>query len=110
LNADVIQFAPGTAKADIREQDFGVPEDAAMFWNYRTDVGETRDLTYPGAEEHDVPFDDCHALAKGLKQVSVQCQFYVEPGVTHGFIERGRPVPSADISIKRAADFLCGIR
>ena len=58
------------------------------------------------AAEHDVLLDDNLALAAALKKARVPCQLHVETGVTHGFINRGRLVPSADTSIIRAANFL----
>lgn len=58
------------------------------------------------AAEHDVLFDDNRAFADRLTQAGVPVDFHVEAGVTHGYINRGRLVPAANASIRRAAGFL----
>lgn len=62
------------------------------------------------AAEHDVLLDDSRRMAKRLTEAGVDVEFYVEPGVTHGFINRGRLVPSARQSVGRAAAFLKRLR
>lgn len=58
------------------------------------------------AAEHDVLLDDSVNLATALRAAGVSTEFHTEPGVTHGFINRGRLVPSANHSIARAARFV----
>lgn len=58
------------------------------------------------AAEHDVLRDDSVALAAALEAAGVATDFHIEPGVTHGFINRGRLVPSANHSLARAAGFV----
>ncbi|MCG6903296.1 MAG: alpha/beta hydrolase [Rhodobacter sp.] len=58
------------------------------------------------AAEHDVLLDENRAMAEALRQAGVPTDFHIEPGVTHGFINRGRLVPAADASIARAGEFL----
>jgi len=61
------------------------------------------------AAEHDVLLDDNLAFVKALQAAGVSVSSHVEPGVTHGFINRGRLVPSADRSISIAAKFLASL-
>jgi acetyl esterase len=61
------------------------------------------------AAELDVLADDSRALAGMLKAAGVPHRLHVEPGVTHGFINRGRLVPSADACLDRAATFLADL-
>ncbi|MXU64883.1 alpha/beta hydrolase fold domain-containing protein [Oceanomicrobium pacificus] len=58
------------------------------------------------AAELDVLLDDSRAFAAALAQAGTAHEFHIEPGVTHGFINRGRLVPSADRAVARAAGFL----
>ncbi len=58
------------------------------------------------AAEHDVLLDDSRVMAKLLRAAGVPTDLHVEPGVTHGFINRGRLVPAANACIARAAQFL----
>jgi len=55
------------------------------------------------AAEHDVLLDDNRAFADALAGAGVPVRLHIEPGVTHGFLNRGRLVPSADAAVKRAA-------
>lgn len=54
------------------------------------------------AAECDVLADDSRALAAKMPQASL----HIEPGVTHGFINRGRLIPAADRCLSQAAHFL----
>lgn len=54
----------------------------------------------------DVLRDDTTTLAERLTLLSIPHSLHVEPGVTHGFINRGRLVPAADACLTRAARFL----
>lgn len=54
----------------------------------------------------DVLRDDTLALARRLAALDAPHLLEVEPGVTHGFINRGRHVPAADACLSRAARFL----
>jgi acetyl esterase len=54
----------------------------------------------------DVLRDDTLSLARRLSQLGVSHRLHTEPGVVHGFINRGRMVPAADSCLKRAAHFL----
>lgn len=54
------------------------------------------------AAELDVLADDSRALHAALTRAGVESSLHVEPGVTHGFINRGRLVPAADASLTRA--------
>lgn len=58
------------------------------------------------AAEHDVLLDDSRRMAAALAEAGTPHAFHVEPGVTHGFINRGRLVPAARASVSRAASFL----
>lgn len=58
------------------------------------------------AAEHDVLREENAAFAERLEASGVPVTFHVEPGVTHGFINRGRLVPSADACVDRAARLL----
>lgn len=62
--------------------------------------------TYVLAAEHDVLLDDSRAMAGALETAEVPVHFHIEPGVTHGFINRGRLVPAGDAALSRAAQFL----
>ena len=54
----------------------------------------------------DVLRDDTLMLAERLEGLGVAHQLHCEPGVVHGFINRGRMVPAADACLARAASFL----
>lgn len=56
--------------------------------------------------ECDVLADDGIAMAARLRDAGVRTDLHVEPGVTHGFINRGRLIPAADACLARAAHFL----
>lgn len=58
------------------------------------------------AAELDVLRDDTLRLAERLGRLDQPHELHVEPGVTHGFINRGRLVPAADACLRRAAAFL----
>jgi len=58
------------------------------------------------AAEHDVLLDDSRQLAARLDGSGALHEFHIEPGVTHGFINRGRLVPAAGRAISQAAIFL----
>lgn len=62
--------------------------------------------TYILAAECDVLRDDSVALARRLATAGREHQLHIEPGVTHGFINRGRLVPAADRCLAQAAAFL----
>lgn len=61
------------------------------------------------AAEHDVLLDDNRAFAEALRAAGVPTDYHVEPGVTHGFINRGRLVPATDAAIARACAFLASV-
>lgn len=58
------------------------------------------------AAEIDVLRSENEAMAQRLKDAAVATEFHVEPGVTHGFINRGRHVPAASACLTRGAEFL----
>ncbi|MFW2545129.1 alpha/beta hydrolase [Primorskyibacter sp. 2E107] len=58
------------------------------------------------AAELDVLADDSRRLASRLTEAGVPNTLHIEPGVTHGFINRGRLIPAADICLSRAAKAL----
>ncbi|MBY6048917.1 alpha/beta hydrolase [Vannielia litorea] len=58
------------------------------------------------AAEVDVLRSENEAMADALQNAGVPTTWHVEPGVTHGFINRGRLVPAAEACITRAAHFL----
>lgn len=62
------------------------------------------------AAEHDVLCDDSRAMSAALQAAGVNASLHVEPGVTHGFINRGRLIPAAGACLARAADFLTRIK
>ncbi len=53
--------------------------------------------------------DDTVNLAAALRTAGASTEFHIKPGVTHGFINRGRLVPSANESIARATRFVAGL-
>ena len=61
------------------------------------------------AAEHDVLCDDSRLLAARLDGAGTPHEVHIEPGVTHGFINRGRLVPAALRAIGRAAAFLSSL-
>lgn len=61
------------------------------------------------AAEYDVLRDDTLALGRRLKRLDRPHELHVEPGVTHGFINRGRLVPAADNCLERASRFLTAL-
>lgn len=54
----------------------------------------------------DVLRSEDEAMAARLAAAGVAVEAWTEPGVTHGFINRGRLVPSARNVLRKAADFL----
>ncbi len=58
------------------------------------------------AAEHDVLLDDSRAMHRALVAAGPAATLHVEPGVTHGFINRGRLVPAANAALARAAGFV----
>ncbi|MFY0634162.1 MAG: alpha/beta hydrolase [Vannielia sp.] len=58
------------------------------------------------AAEVDVLLSENRAMAQALSGAGVPTTWHVEPGVTHGFINRGRLVPAANACISKAANFL----
>lgn len=61
------------------------------------------------AAEHDVLLDENVDMSRTLLRAGVPVEFSIEPGVPHGFINRGRLVPSADLCIEKAGSFLAGL-
>lgn len=61
------------------------------------------------AAEHDVLRADTEQMATRLRKAGVTTRLHTEPGVTHGFINRGRLVPAATACIRRAARFLSNL-
>lgn len=58
------------------------------------------------AAECDVLADDSRRMAARLQEAGIDTTLHTEPGVTHGFINRGRLIPAADACLQRAAHFL----
>lgn len=58
------------------------------------------------AAEFDVLRSESEALVNKLLTSGVQVEAWTEPGVTHGFINRGRLVPSSDRALSRSAEWL----
>ena len=58
------------------------------------------------AAEVDVLLSENRVMAEALRSAGVAVTWHEEPGVTHGFINRGRLVPAAEACITRAAKFL----
>ena len=56
--------------------------------------------------ECDVLADDSRQMAARLQEAGVATTLHIEPGVTHGFINRGRLIPAAEACLTRAAQFL----
>ena len=56
--------------------------------------------------EHDVLRSEGEALTLRLREAGVEVEAWTEPGVSHGFINRGRLVPSADAALARTGDWL----
>lgn len=61
------------------------------------------------AAEHDVLLDDSREMHRALLAAGGSATLHVVPGVTHGFINRGRIVPAADFALGLAAGFLAGL-
>lgn len=61
------------------------------------------------AAEYDVLADDSRRMAARLTAEGVRATLVEIAGVTHGFINRGRLVPSARQALTRAADFLVSL-
>ncbi|MCQ2003691.1 alpha/beta hydrolase [Rhizobium sp. NRK18] len=60
------------------------------------------------AAECDVLCSDSERMADALRRAGVETSLHIEPGVTHGFINRGRLLPAATAALHRAAGFLAG--
>jgi acetyl esterase len=60
------------------------------------------------AAERDVLCTDSERMAHALTRAGVETTLHIEPGVTHGFINRGRLLPAATAALHRAAGFLAG--
>lgn len=60
------------------------------------------------AAECDVLCSDSERMADALTRAGVETSLHIEPGVTHGFINRGRLLPAATAALHRAAGFLAG--
>lgn len=58
------------------------------------------------AADLDVLRDDSVAMAEALRAAGVPVSLHVEPGVTHGYINRARLVPASAASLARAVAFL----
>ncbi|MDF0597283.1 alpha/beta hydrolase [Psychromarinibacter halotolerans] len=58
------------------------------------------------AAELDVLADENADMAAALRGAGVDTDYHQEPGVTHGFINRGRLLPAARACLTRGADFL----
>lgn len=58
------------------------------------------------AAEHDVLLDDSLRMAERFAADGVPHSLHVQPGVSHGFINRGRLVPAARDCVRRGANFL----
>jgi acetyl esterase len=56
--------------------------------------------------ECDVLAEDSRLMAAHLEAAGVSTMLHIEPGVTHGFINRGRLIPAAEACLSRAAQFL----
>lgn len=65
--------------------------------------------TFLMAAEYDVLRDDSLHLAARFQASNCPHEMHVEPGVTHGFINRGRLVPAADRCLEQTAGFLARI-
>ncbi len=58
------------------------------------------------AAERDVLADENVAMAGRLREAGVETEFHLEPGVHHGFINRGRLLPAARACLARGGAFL----
>jgi acetyl esterase len=58
------------------------------------------------AAERDVLADENAAMAVRLREAGVETEFHIEPGVHHGFINRGRLLPAARACLARGGAFL----
>ncbi|MDF0603741.1 alpha/beta hydrolase [Psychromarinibacter sp. C21-152] len=58
------------------------------------------------AAEMDVLRSENEAMAARMRAAGCDVDFHVEPGVHHGFINRGRLLPAARSCLSRGADFL----
>ncbi|WP_172296441.1 alpha/beta hydrolase [Pseudoruegeria sp. HB172150] len=58
------------------------------------------------AAEIDVLRSENEAMAARLREAGINTDFHIEPGVHHGFINRGRLLPTARACLSRGADFL----
>lgn len=105
---------PGLTRARMMEM-FGQydPEGRATSEPFITPILSTDLTRLPPtaviAAEHDVLLDDNSAFAEALRAAGVPTDYHVEPGVTHGFINRGRLVPATDAAIARACAFLASV-
>ena len=65
--------------------------------------------TVVAAAEIDVLRSESESLAKRLQQAGVTVTSWVEQGVTHGLINRGRMLPGAQATLERAAGVLASL-
>lgn len=61
------------------------------------------------AAECDVLADDTRAMHARFETIGARASLHIEPGVTHGFINRGRLVPQGDEALDRIAGFLSAL-
>jgi len=66
--------------------------------------------TIIAAAEIDVLRSENELLAERMQAAGVDVTAWVEPGVTHGYINRGRLLPAARESLMRAADAISSVR
>jgi len=66
--------------------------------------------TVIAAAEIDVLRSENELMAERMQKAGVDVTAWVESGVTHGYINRGRLLPAARNSLARAADILSSIR
>lgn len=71
-----------------------------------TDLPQTHVIS----AELDVLADDSRLLAEKLAQAKVPHSLHIEPGVTHGFINRGRLIPAADTCLSLASALLKSLK
>ena len=65
--------------------------------------------TIVAAAEIDVLRSESELLAKHLEAADVQVTAWIEPGVTHGFINRGRLLEGARNTLQTAATVLASV-
>lgn len=109
------RYAEGYGLSRARMQELFVQYDpdtrrTAEICPLKTSLDRIRDATLPQTQiisaECDVLADDSRAMAQRLTEAGVDTFLHIEPGVTHGFINRGRLIPAADACLARAANYL----